>query len=172
MADAQIDILKTSIDWAKAEIFSSSFFALMGLLFILTSIGFWQLGKTGTAKAFIIPLLVAGGLLVVLGVGLIISNQLRISSFATAFSADSQAFLEMEIARAEKTINGYNSAVYKVIPLIIAVCAVLLMVFRTPIWQAGMISVIAMMAVILLVDTNANTRMQDYKDRLLQAEQQ
>ena len=119
MADAQIDILKTSIDWAKAEIFSSSFFALMGLLFILTSIGFWQLGKTGTAKAFIIPLLVAGGLLVVLGVGLIISNQLR-----------------------------------------------------TPIWQAGMISVIAMMAVILLVDTNANTRMQDYKDRLVQAEQQ
>ncbi len=40
MADAQIDILKTSIDWAKAEIFSSSFFALMGLLFILTSIDF------------------------------------------------------------------------------------------------------------------------------------
>ncbi len=78
----------------------------------------------------------------------------------------------MEIARAEKTINGYNSAVYKVIPLIIAVSAVLLMVFRTPIWQAGMISVIAMMAVILLVDTNANTRMQDYKDRLVQAEQQ
>ena len=65
MADAQIDILKTSIDWAKAEIFSSSFFALMGLLFILTSIGFWQLGKTGTAKAFIIPLLVAGSLPVV-----------------------------------------------------------------------------------------------------------
>ena len=88
----------------------------MGLLFILTSIGFWQLGKTGSAKAFIIPLLVAGGLLVVLGVGLIISNQLRISSFATAFSADSQAFPEMEIARAEKTINGYNSAVYKGYP--------------------------------------------------------
>ena len=36
----------------------------------------------------------------------------------------------------------------------------------------GVASVIAMMAVILLVDTNANTRMQDYKDRLVQAEQQ
>ena len=85
MADAQIDILKTSIDWAKAEIFPPAFFALMGLLFILTSIGFWQLGKTGTAKAFIIPLLVAGGLLVVLGVGLIISNQLRISVLQPPF---------------------------------------------------------------------------------------
>ena len=78
----------------------------------------------------------------------------------------------MEIARAEKTFNGYNNFVYKVITLIIAVSAVLLMVFQTPIWQAGMISVIAMMAVILLVDTNANTRMQDYKDRLVQAYQQ
>ncbi len=144
----------------------------MGLLFILTSIGFWKLGKIGTAKAFIIPLLLASGLLVVLGVGLIISNQLRISSFVTAFSADSQAFPEMEIARAEKTFNGYNNFVYKVITLIIAVSAVLLMVFQTPIWQAGMIFVIAMMAVILLVDTNANTRMQDYKDRLVQAYQQ
>ena len=44
MADTQIDILKTATDWAKAEMMSSGFFAICGILFILISLGFWQMG--------------------------------------------------------------------------------------------------------------------------------
>lgn len=60
MTDTQIDILKTATDWAKAEMFSSGFFVLFGLAFCLSSYCFWQFGKTDTAKAYVIPLLVAG----------------------------------------------------------------------------------------------------------------
>ena len=58
-----MDILKASTDWAKSELFSTPFFVLFGVLFIAASIGFWQLGKTEMAKAYIIPTLVAGVLL-------------------------------------------------------------------------------------------------------------
>ena len=67
-------ILKTATDWAKAEIFSSSFFIVFGVLFVAVSIGFWQLGKTDLAKAYIIPTAVAGVLLLTIGIGLVYTN--------------------------------------------------------------------------------------------------
>lgn len=171
MTDTQMTLLKTALDWTKAEMFSSAFFALFGLIFLIASYGFWQFGKTDTAKAYIIPLLIVGGLLIILGVGLVISNQLRLSQFPIAFNADAASFLSSELARAEKTINGYNNAVYKFIPLIIIACATALIFLRSPIWQASMIAVIAMMAVILFIDSNASTRMAAYKAQLSEIEQ-
>ena len=69
-----MDILKTATEWAKAELFSTPFFILFGVLFIAASFGFWQLGKTDMAKAYIIPLLIAGALLMTIGFGLFLSD--------------------------------------------------------------------------------------------------
>ena len=65
-----MDILKTATDWAKDELFSTPFFILFGVIFMLTSLGFWQLGKTDMARAYILPTLVAGALLTTVGLGL------------------------------------------------------------------------------------------------------
>ena len=166
MTDTQIHILKTAMDWAKAEMFSSMFFALFGVVFLFASASFWHLGKTDTAKAFVIPLLVTGILLVILGVGLVIANQWRLSTFPTAFAANAKAFLASEITRADKTVSGYQNAVQIYLPVIIAICALALLVIKTPNWQASIVAIIAMMAVIMLVDTNALTRMEDYQKTL------
>ena len=115
-----------------------------------------------------IPLCVAGGLLVILGVGLVISNQWRLSGFPAAFAADPVTFLGAEIARAEKTIQGYNRAIFMVLPAIALISAVMLLFVRSPLWQASMIAMIAMMAVILIIDTNASARLTDYKQALSQ----
>ena len=163
MTDTQIHILKTAMDWAKAEMFSSMFFALFGIVFLFASASFWYLGKTETAKAFVIPLLVTGVLLLILGVGLVIANQWRLSTF---FAADANALLASEIARADKTVSGYQKAVRIYLPAIIAICALALLVVRTANWQASMVAIIAMMAVIMLVDTNAATRMERYQHKL------
>ena len=172
MTDTPIDILKVTLEWAKAEIISSSFFAIFGIGFLVASYCLWQMGKTDTAKAYIIPLLVTGSLLIVIGVGLVISNQMRLSNFPIAYSTDAAEFLALEIARADKTISGYGTAIFKVLPGIVLVSAVIMMIKTTPFWQASCVSVIAMMAVILLIDTNAVARMENYKMVLLQAEQQ
>ena len=167
-----MDILKTAIEWAKAEVFSSMFFILFAVLFLLATIGFWQLGKTELAKAFIYPTLVAGILLLIIGVGLVYSNKSRIANFPTAYEDDASAFLKTEIVRADKTMAEYQTAVFKVIPFIIIVAALLFVFIDKPMWRAISITAIAMMVVILSIDTNANARIEAYKQELVSVEKQ
>ena len=68
-----MDILKAATDWAKAELFSTPFFILFGMGFLAASLAFWQWGQTDMATAYIIPTLVAGILLSVIGLGLFLS---------------------------------------------------------------------------------------------------
>lgn len=165
-----MDVLKTATEWSKAEMLSSSVFIFFGLIFLIASLSFWQLGKTDVAKAYIIPMLVVGTLLMILGVGLVASVQWRASGFSTALEADASAFVAAEILRAEKTIDGYKTAVFLVMPVIIAISAVLIIFLNSPLWRASLISIIAMMAVIIFVDSNASARLEAYKSKLQQAQ--
>ena len=165
-----MDILKTATDWAKAEVFSSTFFILFGIMFVAASIGFWQLGKTDMAKAYIIPTLVAGSLLLAIGLGIFFTNKSRVSSFTTANNSDAPAFVVSEIARVEQSSNEYRTIVFKIIPLIIVVFALLIIFINTPIWRAISITTIAMMVVILVIDSNANARLEVYKEQLVLVE--
>ncbi len=165
-----MDILKAATDWTKAEVFSSTFFIGFGVFFVLASIGFWHLGKTDTSRAYITPTLVAGILLLIIGLGLFAQSYMRVSSFATAFNADAPAFIASEIARADKVMNEYRIAVVWFVPIIVAVCAGLIMFIDSPTWRAVLITTIAMMSVILFVDTNANARLEAYREQLALAE--
>lgn len=165
-----MEILKAATIWAKAEVFSSQFFIFFGLLFLLGSIGFWQLGKTEVAKAFIFPSLVAGILLLTVGLGIFFTNKSRITSFTTAYHSDAPAFVQAEITRTEKSMGEYQTIVFKIIPLIIAVAALLIIFIDKPIWRAISITTIAMMVVILLVDINANARIETYHKQLVLVE--
>lgn len=162
-----MDILKLATDWAKAELFSTPFFILFGVTFLLASSGFWQLGKTDMAKAYIIPTLGAGILLLIIGIGLFYTNVSRIIQFETAYNSDPVAFVESEIVRSEDTLNEYKTIVFTAIPLIIAVCALVLLFFNTPIWRASMITTIAMLVVLLLVDGTAHARIDAYHKQLV-----
>lgn len=165
-----MEILKTATDWAKAEIFSSTFFILFGVIFVVATIGFWQLGKTELAKAFVFPTLVAGILLMVIGVGLIFSNKSRLSSFETDYNTDTSAFVQSEVARADKTIAEFQTVVFKVIPIIIVIAALVFIFIDRPIWRAISMATIAMMVIIIMVDTNSNARMKAYKTEMVAAE--
>ncbi|TSE05857.1 hypothetical protein [Aquimarina algiphila] len=161
-----MDVLKIAINWAKAELFSTPFFILFGLAFMAASLGFWQLGKTEMAKAYIIPSLVAGILLLTIGLGLFFTNKSRVTQFETAYNKDASAFIESEITRAEATLKEYNTIVFKVIPIIIIVSALLIIFINTPTWRAISITTIAMLIVILLVDGTAYGRIDNYHKEL------
>lgn len=166
-----MDILKTAVLWAKAEMVSSAFFAIFGILFLVASFGFWQVGKTDVARAYVIPTAVAGVLLLILGVGLVVQSYGHTASFPKAFTADASAFVTDELTRAEAVLAQYRNAVFKVIPLCLAVCAVLFVLMSPPIWRACLVSAMSMMLVILGVDTNAIARLSDYKAALLEAQE-
>jgi len=139
---------------------------LFGIAFVAASIGFWQLGKTDMARAYIIPTLVAGLLLLTIGLGLFFTNKARIPAFETAYKTDATAFVTSEIERAESTLQEYKTIVFKAIPIIIIVAALLILFTNTPTWRAIGITTIAMMVVILLVDGTAHARMDTYKKQL------
>lgn len=164
-----MDILKISIDWAKAELLSNGFFALFGVMFLAASFGFWQRGETEMARAFVIPTLVAGVLLVLLGGGLFYGTWKSAAGFASAVSHDPAGFVAAEIARVDRTMATYATAVFKVMPLMIAAAAVLVVVVSGPGWRAALITAIIFLGLVMLIDSNANARLVDYKEKLLLA---
>ncbi|OIQ23054.1 hypothetical protein [Lacinutrix sp. MedPE-SW] len=162
-----MEILKAATDWAKSEVFSTQFFILFAIIFILASVGFWQLGKTDIARAYIIPLLVAGALLLIIGLGLFFTNKSRIKQFEKAYKTNAVMFVDTELERAESTLKEYKTIVFKIIPLIIASCALIIVFIDKPIWRASMITTIAMLIVILLIDGTAHARINNYNKQLL-----
>lgn len=160
-----MEILKAAQEWARAEVFSTRFFIIFAILFLAASAGFWQLGKTELAKAYIIPLLVAGVLLMTIGLGLFFTNKARITQFEKAYQQDAPAFAVSEMARTESTLKEYT-VVFKVVPMIIVVAALLIIFINTPTWRAIGITTIAMMIVILLVDGTAHARIEAYYAQL------
>ena len=161
-----MDILKASTDWAKAELFSTPFFVIFGVLFLVGSLGFWQLGKSELARAYIIPMLVAGTLLTIIGLGLFFTNKARIGQFEKAHSENPAAFVASELDRADRTMKEYQNIVFTGIPIIIVACAIGLRIFSSPTWRASLITAIAMLVVILLIDGTAHVRIQNYEQQL------
>ena len=159
------ELLKLATDWAKAEVFSTRFFIFFAIGFLIASVGFWQLGKTDLAKAYIIPTLVAGILLLIIGSGLNYTNIQRVKQFEKDFNTDASAFYQSEIERSEGTLNEY-SIVFKVIPILIIIAALLILFINTPTWRAISITTIAMLIVILLVDGTAHSRIESYNTEL------
>lgn len=162
-----MEILKTATEWAKAEVFSSRFFVLFGIMFLLAAVGFWYLGKTEVARAYIIPLLVSGSLLLAIGFGIFFTNSSRVKSFETDYHIDSKAFVKSKITRTEKSIGEYKTIVFKIIPFIVVAMALLLVFVDKPIWRAISITTIAMMIAILFVDSNAKARIEIYHEQLV-----
>jgi len=165
-----MDILKVSIDWAKAEVFSAKISLLLSIFFFLTAFGFWQLGKTTMAKAFVWPTLVAAILIVTVSAGLYFTNKPRITAFETDYNADAKAFVETETERTAKSQHDL-ALVFKVLPLIIIAASLLIMLVNTPLWRAIGITVIALMTILMFIDSNTGARNTAYHQQLLTEKQ-
>lgn len=108
----------------------------------------------------------AGVLLMIIGLGLVYGNVMRIRDFEIAYQTDSAALLATEFARIERTLQEYRTIVFKGIPMIIIAARLVILFLNSPKWLAIGITTIAMMAVILLVDGTAHARIQVYKSKL------
>lgn len=162
-----MDIVKVATEWAKAEVISAKVFIFFGIIFIITSIGFWQLGKTELSKAFIFPTLIAGTLLLAAGGGFYFGNTSRVSNFETEYKTDPHSFVQSEIDRTQQTINTYKNVAFKVFPGIIALAAILMIFVDRPLWRAIFITVMAFLIVMLFIDIHANDRMKEYHNQLV-----
>lgn len=162
-----MDILKASTDWAKAELYSTPFFILFGVIFLFACLGFWQLGKTELAKAYVVPTLIAGVLLIIIGIGLFYTNKARITQFQSDLQDNQHLFVKTELERVNNTLNEYDVIVFTIIPIIIVICSVGLVFINQPSWRASLITSIAMLIIILLIDGTAQSRIVIYQEQLI-----
>lgn len=160
-----MELLNLSTEWAESEVFSTRFFILFAILFFITSLGFWQLGKTDLAKAYIIPTFVAALLLLIVGLGLFYTNKSRIKQFNEDFNSNSISFYESEIKRTESTLKEYK-VVFKVIPLLINIATFLILFFNSTTIRAISITTIATLIIVLLIDGTAHSRIESYNKSL------
>ena len=167
-----MDILKAATDWAKDELVSTPFFILAGTLFLAISLGLWQAGKTDLARAYIVPMLVAGSLLTIIGLGLFFTNKARIDQFKIDHSENPIAFVEAELARTNATLLEYKNVVFTGIPVIIGICVGILFFVSAPRWRATIITSISMLSVILFIDGLAHARISEYRQQLLQEQKE
>lgn len=164
-----MDILKVATNWAEDELISTSFFMIIGLIFLMGSFGFWQFGKTDLERAYIFLTLIAGGFLLIVGIGLFFTNKSRINQFQNAYNENATIFINNELKRTEDTLKEYKTIVFTAIPIIIVACGLIIFFVNTPIWRASMISAIAMLSVILLIDGMAHSRILEYNEKLMEA---
>ncbi|MFI3298986.1 MAG: hypothetical protein R3Y49_04195 [Rikenellaceae bacterium] len=164
-----MDILSVASQWAKDEIFSSKLFIVAGVIFIIISIGFWQLGKTEIARAYITPFAVCGGLLLIIGGGLTYNNYSRLKTFQKAYNENRTEFIASEIERTQSTIASTEKTIFVWIPILIVAAALLIIFVDKPTWRAISITAIAFLITLLVVDSNSHSRIVNYDKALKEA---
>lgn len=166
-----MDILKLSTEWAKAELFSAKMVWLFSFIVLLSAAGFALWGKTVMAKAFVIPLIVSGLFLIVVGVGLYAANKPRIEQFEKEFHADAEGFIKKEIVRTTKS-QGELKMVFKILPAIIIVSALLMMFFSSPYGRTITVTLIATGVFLMIIDSNTEARNNSYREELIKLSKQ
>ena len=63
-------------------------------------------------------------------------------------------------------LNDYRIAVFRIFPAIIALCALAIPFLEGAAWRASLTTAIAFLVVLILVDTNANARLDAYRAQL------
>ena len=87
------------------------------------------------ARAFVLPMLVAGVLMPILGGRLFYGTWKGSAGFALMISEDWASFVASEIERVDRTMAQYGMAVFKVMPLMIAAAALLVVFVHGPNWR-------------------------------------
>jgi len=165
-----MEIVKAANEWAKAEIGSSFFFMLFGVAYLLVALGFWQWGSSALAKALVLPILIAGGLLLAAGIGFFVSNKSKLASFETSYKTNPSELIASEIERTGKTIKTYENVALKVFPAIIIIAALISFFISNLTVRAICIAVIAFLSVLVILDSQALKRMKPYHQQLLSVE--
>lgn len=157
-----MEIINYSIDWARSEIFSAKVIALVSVFVLLCAAGFYFWGRTTMARAYWLPLAVSGLFLVVVAGGLYYANHPRITAFEQQYKENPELFVKSELERTAKSDSDLAGIVYRILPIIIIVCALCAMFYTATSWRAWFIVLMMLGAFLMVVDSNTKARNADY----------
>ena len=91
-----MEIISSSLQWCKGEIFEGRLYLLFGLCVCLLAFIYWKAGSTAFAKTMFLPFLLVGLLASGTGLGLMFSNEKRTLDYQQAYDASPSEFLARE----------------------------------------------------------------------------
>ena len=162
-----MEIINYSIDWARGEVFSAKVIALISVFVLLCAAGFYFWGKTSMARAYWLPLALSGVFLVVVAGGLYYANQPRIASFQEQYRENPEQFVRSELERTAKSDSDLTMIVFRILPVIVIVCAIGAMFITQTQWRAWFIVLMMLGAFLMAVDSNTKARNAEYHEILL-----
>ncbi len=98
--------------------------------------------------------------------GLTYNNYSRLKAFPVAYNESRTEFIKAEIERTESTIASTDSTIFKWIPILIIVAALLIIFVDKPMWRAACVTSIAFLITLLVVDSNSHSRIVEYDKAL------
>ncbi|WP_439489828.1 hypothetical protein [Algoriphagus sp.] len=157
--------IQNTINWHHGEIFEGKFILGFGLFLIITSLLFYFLGNTPTAKALLFPLLVAGGVFVAIGASMNFSNQKIVAGVEAAYAKDKSAFVEAEKKRVEDFQYLYPMSIGISLACFLIALGLLYFVKNVH-WQAIAISLIFFGTAFAIIDYFSKERANIYYEQL------
>lgn len=161
-----MEIINAATNWAKAEMTSAIFFMLFGIAYLLAAIGFWQWGTTQLMKALIIPILIAGGLLLSAGISFYLSNKSLVANYESEYKANPSVLIKSEMERTQKTMATYENVALKIFPIILVIAGLVAIFISHPWVRAIGIAIVAFLFVLILLDSQALKRIKTYYQQL------
>lgn len=157
--------IQNSINWYNGEIFEAKFILGFGLFFILTSLLFYFLGTSPTAKALLIPILVIGIFFSATGANMIYLNSKKVKGIEIKYHQNPKDFINLEIQRVEAFQFLYPMSI--TISLVCFLLAVFLIYFSKNInLQAIAISLILFGSTFTVIDYFSKERAAKYYQEL------
>lgn len=92
-------MLQNTINWYNGEIFEAKFILAFGFFAIVSSLLFFFLGDTPTAKALLIPMLAIGIFFSATGATMIYSNSKKVREVDRSYNQSPLTFVNAEIKR-------------------------------------------------------------------------
>ncbi|TDQ25753.1 hypothetical protein [Tenacibaculum caenipelagi] len=94
-------MIKQTLNWYEGEIFEAKFILAFGIAIVIIAFLFRYFGNTPYAKALLIPLLVAGLIISLIGSLMLMSNQRKMETVEQNFMNDNEQFAKSEKQRVE-----------------------------------------------------------------------
>ena len=160
-----MELIDYTNKWLTGEIYEDLAILVTGIVMLVLVVAAWRFGSSVSARAVIVPLLVATALFIGGGAALAANNSHRRVQFEQEYKESPQKFLESEKARVDAFMKIYpQTIIYSAVMMIIAVCV---FAFCTAPWlRASALVLILVALAALTIDFFSKERGEAYQQEL------
>ena len=118
-----MELIDYTNKWVAGEIHEGWAMIVGGAFLLVLAFLAWRLGSSESARAIIIPLIVAAAIVIGTGATMVVSNRNRVKQFEQQYQESPQKFLESEKARVANFMKIYpQTIIVATVMMVIGIC--------------------------------------------------